>query len=218
MKKILVISILIILGTSCEKVLDKNPLDQLSDTDIWNNSTMVQLFLNNLYNAFEVDPESFWETLSDNAESANTGFTHNIQQTNFDKSYDAGWSYSDIRKANLVIANVSTSTTISEEDKDNLIGQAKFFRGYAYFNMILKFGGVVLVNEPLSPDSELKLARSNLADSWTFVINDFKDAALRLKNNVSEKARLTKGAALLMEARAELFAGKFEEAKMTSES
>ena len=136
MKKILVISFLIILLTSCTNVLDKKPLDSLSDVDVWNNTSMVQLFINNLYNAFEVDPNSFWETLSDNAESTPPGFIHNIQQTNFDKSYDAGWNYSDIRKANLVIANVSTSTTIADIDKDNLIGQAKFFRGFSYFNMI----------------------------------------------------------------------------------
>jgi starch-binding outer membrane protein, SusD/RagB family len=218
MKKIIGFSILIISLTSCEGVLDKKPLDQMSDADVWNNSSMVQLFINNLYNAFEVDPNSFWETLSDNAEHTPPDFIHNIQQTNFDKSYDAGWNYSDIRKANLVISNVSASTTIAEKDKDNLIGQAKFFRGFSYFNMILRFGGVVLLDKPLTPDSELKLARNSLADSWAFVINDFKDAATKLENNISEKARLTKGAALLMEARAELYAGEFAEAKTTSES
>jgi hypothetical protein len=45
MKKILVISFLIILLTSCTNVLDKKPLDSLSDVDVWNNTSMVQLFI-----------------------------------------------------------------------------------------------------------------------------------------------------------------------------
>jgi len=222
MKRILIIFLQIILLTSCTKdVLDKKPLDQLSDEDVWNDAGLVQLFINELYNTFDWDynKNPLVSCISDDAEWAPpSGTAHDINRGTIDKSYDAGWNYGYIRKTNLVITNVSESTTIDDADKDILIGQAKFFRGFYYFEMIRKFGGVVLLDEVLTPDSELKLSRNTVDDCWTFVINDFKDAAIRLENNVSEKAHVTKGAALLMQARAELYAGRFADVKTTSES
>ncbi len=56
MKKIsyLILILFGILFTGCEKdLLDKTPLDQISDPDFWTSETDLELYLNNFYDGFE---------------------------------------------------------------------------------------------------------------------------------------------------------------------
>ena len=50
------------------------------------------------------------------------------------------YCYIAINRANAVISNVEKSTAIDTADKQRLLGEAYFLRGYNYFNLVKVFG------------------------------------------------------------------------------
>ncbi|TFH26056.1 MAG: hypothetical protein E4H10_08055, partial [Bacteroidia bacterium] len=113
----------------------------------------------------------------------------------FDNSYDFiinlwDGAYKVIAAANVAIG-VLQDMSIDEGKKAAYIGEAKFLRGLAYYDLGFNFGDVILNlgegsgNLPLSPQSEV-IAQ---------VISDFTDAAAAL-GPATTPGRACKGAAL----------------------
>ena len=218
MKKYLYLYILIIgLFIGCEDdVLDKFPEDKYSDATVWSNPDLIQLYANQLYSAWEMNTSNFYDYLSDDlCPSVKSSTYLNINQDLIDNTYNAGWNYSKIRVANKVIVNLIDNTSFEQDKVNFLLAQAYFFRGWYYFGMVKKFGGVVLLDRPLEASEELNLARATTEASWDFVIADFAKAANLLENDVDQKARVSKGACLAMKIRSELYAGRYADLKNT---
>lgn len=216
-KNLLIYVILMLVSlmlTNCEDdVLEKQPEKQLSDATVWDNVDLIQLFINPLYDAWEVDAGMLYELIADEYCSPTNGTSWNISRDILLNTYDAGWNYDDIRRANKVIANVVDNETLTNEDKNFLLGQAYFFRGWYCFELAKKFGGIVLLDRPLDPEEDLDWPRSTLEETWEFIIKDFEKAVSLLEDG--SKARASKGAALAMKIRAELYAGRYEDVKNT---
>src|SRR5690606_39929187 len=64
------------------------------------------------------------------------------------------WDYTHIRKINTAIARVSESTTLTQEFKDGILGQAYFLRAYTYFEMLRLYGGIPYITVPQDARSE----------------------------------------------------------------
>lgn len=115
-------------------------------------------------------------------------------------------AYKVIAAANVAIS-VLEDMNIDEGKKAAYIGEAKFMRGLAYYDLGFNFGDVILNigessgNLPLSPQSEV-IAQ---------VISDFTDAAAVL-GDWSTPGRASKGAALGMRAKANLNAKNWQAA------
>ena len=107
-------------------------------------------------------------------------------------------AYKVIAAANLAI-QVLEDMTIDDGIKSGLIGEAKFLRGLAYYDLAFNFGDVILNTGqgegdlPLSPQSEI-IAQA---------IADFTDAASRL-GGATSPGRASKGAALGLRAKTHL--------------
>ncbi|MCL3780964.1 RagB/SusD family nutrient uptake outer membrane protein [Prolixibacteraceae bacterium JC049] len=216
-KYLLLYTFIFALFTGCEDdVLNKLPENKYSDATVWSNPDLIQLYVNQLYSAWEMNTSNYYDYLSDDLCPSTKSSTYlNINQDLIDNTFNAGWNFTKIRVANKVIANLTENTTFDQDQKDFLLGQAYYFRGTYYFELVKKFGGVVLLDKPLDASDDLNLSRASDESSWEFVINDFKKAASLLENNVGQKTRVTKGACLAMQMRSELYAGKYEDVKTT---
>lgn len=122
------------------------------------------------------------------------------------------FKYQNINSANIAIAKIPGSS-ISEADKNLLIGQAKFFRAYSYWELVQNFGDVVLYTQPLST-TELNVQRAPKSEVYQQIIADLKDAALKLPvkwtgNNVG---RVTSYACKALLARTYLFMQDYKNA------
>ena len=122
------------------------------------------------------------------------------------------FKYQNINSANIAIAKIPGSS-ISEADKNVLIGQAKFFRAYSYWELVQNFGDVVLYTNPLTT-SELSVQRAPKSEVYQQIIADLKDAALKLPvkwtgNNVG---RVTSYACKALLARTYLFMQDYKNA------
>jgi len=129
----------------------------------------------------------------------------------FDNNYDFivnlwDGAYKVIGAANLALG-VLEGMSIDEGVKAAYIGEAKFLRGLAYYDLAFNFGDVILNigessgNLPLSPQATV----------IGQVISDFTDAAAAL-GNATTPGRASKGSALGMRAKAHLNAKNWQEA------
>ncbi|MEO1011770.1 MAG: RagB/SusD family nutrient uptake outer membrane protein [Bacteroidota bacterium] len=97
-----------------------------------------------------------------------------------------GWreSYSIIARANLVIERVAASEIIIESDRNRVVGQARFLRALAYFNLVRLYGEVPLIVEfgPVNND----IAPSPVGDIYTQMIEDLTIAESSLSPGPSD--------------------------------
>lgn len=105
--------------------------------------------------------------------------------------------YQIIKNANLVLDRVEIVDYPSEELKNAHIGEARFFRGFAYRNLAHMYGSVPIVKEVLtSPKRDYVRAESRDA-VYQQAASDLEFAASNLPaiNNVEDIGRISKAAA-----------------------
>src|SRR5688572_1339988 len=122
-------------------------------------------------------------------------------------------SYRMINRANLVISKapgVTDNTTL----RDRLVGEAKFLRAWAYFELVSQWGDVPLYTEPITSSTGFK-GKSPAAEIYTFIINDLTDAVQKLPPSygTSDNGRATKGAANTLLGKVQMQKGDYAAAK-----
>ena len=122
-------------------------------------------------------------------------------------------TYQMINRANLVLSKgpgVTDNVTL----RDRLIGEAKFLRAWAYFELVSQFGDVPLYTEPVSSSTGFK-GKEPAANIYAQIINDLTDAAAKLPPSFSgaDLGRATKGAANALLGRVNLQKGDYNAAK-----
>lgn len=108
--------------------------------------------------------------------------------------------YSLINACNVTINEVNTNTNItaSEAIKTQTIAEARFIRGYAYFNMVRLFGRVPLIDKLFTdPAAQNNIPQSSPAQLYAFIEEDLNFAVANLPLSWDAKfvGRATKGAA-----------------------
>ncbi|OCX54374.1 hypothetical protein BEL04_08950 [Mucilaginibacter sp. PPCGB 2223] len=84
------------------------------------------------------------------------------------------YAYSELLEANDAITGITNSTTLTPSVKNQLLGEAKFFRAFVNFYLVNYYGGVPLTgNDPLT---NAYLARSTASQVWALIVSDLKDA------------------------------------------
>lgn len=122
-------------------------------------------------------------------------------------SVDAN-SYGLIRLINDAIEGISGST-LTDEQKDKLLGQAYFFRAWRYYNLVKYYGGVPIITEVLDPASSFSSTRSTTKECIEFICSDLDKAAKMLAASTmngsgftgNDYGRVTTGTALALKGR-----------------
>jgi len=223
MKKNLILNILAIslLFTSCKKdFLDRQPQDAYSNTSLWTSESDAAAALAGVYNGQSVtfaDESTGWadatwivylDCVSDNAYNQYPweGFQAYGNGTVNPSTGDASaYNYTGITRANFFLANIG-KTPMDATDKANMIAQVRFIRAYEYFLMSQLYGDVPLVTTVLTPAQSLALTRTSKADVVKFILSELAAAATDLPaTNTSGDGHVTKGAALALKARVDLY-------------
>ena len=118
------------------------------------------------------------------------------------------WPYDDIREINELITNIDGGS-IDDEDKKMLKGQAFFFRGWVYFQMVIRYGGVPLVLHPQTQDEDLFVKRNTTSECIQQIVSDLDSAANDLPSfgpgSGSNDGHVHKGTALAVKGRVLLY-------------
>ena len=126
--------------------------------------------------------------------------------------------YRGIRQASIFIQNVWMCDALSEEDRADLRGQARFVRAYFYFMLLRKYGPVPLIpNEGADytkdyadlsyPRNSYEEVAQYIGEEMVLACKELKDWSRFVGNSSMENIiRPTRGAALAVRAYAYIFA------------
>lgn len=117
-------------------------------------------------------------------------------------------AYGRIRNINDVIEGIEGGS-LSDEEKNELLGQVYFFRAWCYFRLVQWFGGVPLVKEVQDPVEGVYTPRSSAKECIEFICEDLDKAAKMLAEETlngsgwpsSEFGRITTGTCLALKGR-----------------
>ena len=117
-----------------------------------------------------------------------------------------------IRECNDIIQGVTDSGSLTDAQKDELLGQAYFFRAWRYYLLVRIYGGVPIITEPQNPvvgdgnGLDKVVPRSSTGACIEFICQDLEEAYNRLPSTwgSSDYGRVTKGTALALEGRVRL--------------
>lgn len=129
-------------------------------------------------------------------------YFHN-QQNNIQASV-----WGRIRNINDVIRGI-TEGTLSQEEKNELLGQVYFFRAWCYYNLVKWYGGVPIVKDVLEPVESSIVPRSSAKACIEFICEDLDTAASMLEEATTSGrwgsgenwGRVTSGTALALKGR-----------------
>lgn len=121
--------------------------------------------------------------------------------------------YQMINKANLVLSK-APGVTDNTALRDRVVGEAKFLRAWAYFELVSMWGDVPVYTEPINSPTDYK-GKSPAAEIYTLIISDLTDAVSKLPLSYSSNdlGRATKGAANTLLGRAQMQKGDYAAAK-----
>ena len=131
--------------------------------------------------------------------------TFSFDATHFLFTYNYRYNYRGILIANKLLENVEGIDIPGVKDKDlqkRVVAEAKFIRAYYYYDLVKRYGGVPLVDHPLTAE-EFIFGRSTGKEIYEFIESDLKAAVVDLPTKVEmqgieQVGRATKGAAYAM--------------------
>lgn len=237
-KKILLIILVITAGyfAGCKKdnfLQDGSltPEGFLTDEQEWGNPDFARNFLNNVYSTlqmrYNLDGDgAMLAAASDEAVNSNLNSSVNILNNGtwspvrtFDDVYAN--MYTGIRKANIFLQKAPTSAIIPadgltfDQDVARLRGEAFFLKAYFEFELLKRYGSMIIVNRVLKPTEDLNLPRNSFDECVNQVVLDCDSAIARLPEwtqswavgtDKSKFGRATQTAALALKSRLLLYA------------
>ncbi|NJK98615.1 MAG: RagB/SusD family nutrient uptake outer membrane protein, partial [Bacteroidales bacterium] len=211
---------------SCEKeILDKKPLDIISDAQVWNDPALIQAYVTNLYSRAHMSGIFggwFWGDpyygspvdeliYTDEARLAWDWGPSDWQKgvVNGGNNSMAYWDYNYIRACNEFLVLIEGGS-VSDEIKKQNKAEVRFLRAYAYFEMVKRYGGVPIVKTPQkqSEGEALFVSRNTEEEVYDFIGEecDAINVDLLEAQAADKTGRATKFAALALKSRAMLYA------------
>jgi len=190
--------------SSCSKdFLDRPPLSETSTENFYQTTSDLRLATAALYAG---TPWADWtynsylpvgEVMSGNMALGWNGDAvqfNTFNVTGLNNGLIANWSgmYKVIIHCNTTISAIQQKApaTIPEKDKNAAIAEAKFLRGYAYFNLVMLWRDVPIIEDNTKLVNSPLVYRNEAKDVFQFAINDLTYAAKKLPVT-DQKGRLT---------------------------
>ena len=208
---------------SCDEgFLDKQPTDALTNSTYWVNTENAEKAVTACYQFFG---DEWWKTFltagTDDSYAWSTWPCDMREVANGGAITSAGtfnhfWNfyYQAIASANIVIANIDQVPDMSDDTRAQMTAEVKFIRDYSYQQLVGLYGDVPLIITPPEGPSEYNVSRTSASDVLNFISSELGEIAddLPVSYSASEFGKITKGAALTLKARVDLFNGDFESA------
>lgn len=216
---IVVALICFVLVSSCKKdFLQRDPGVPIDYEKLFGDAQLAAGFADNTYNFLlddyarlstangmtsEFSDESISNTGDPVVNLINTGRHLNAGATDVAGVYSQ--MYKGIRNANVMLANIDRVPWTTLYNPVYIRGEQLFLRAFLYFELMKRFGGVVLLDKAQSvAESGSDLPRATYAETLAFILKDLDEATTLLPDEwtAAHYGRATKGAAMALKARA----------------
>ncbi len=210
---------LVALLASCDGLLDENP-KAVTEENFYNTAEEVATAVNAIYSPLRSENQTtYFATLechTDYAYGRGSFAQYNDFQgmnSNNINRVAGFWNafYLSIRNANIVIANAPHGESISQEDIDRYVSEAKFLRALSYFHLVRNWGAIPLRTENNMED--LALPKSAEEEVYVLILADLVDAETLLPEEQELLGRPTKFAAKAVLADVYLQLERYAEAR-----
>ncbi|MCT4644025.1 MAG: RagB/SusD family nutrient uptake outer membrane protein [Carboxylicivirga sp.] len=216
---------------SCEGLFELYPKDQLLEKDFWITENDVEAAVINCYYQLRRCQDEMITSglVRSDIVKVNDNQLQNAQKGVFVSNYKiCEWSrwYSLIQAANLVITKapgvMDKDPGYTEIRNNQLIGEAKFMRAFAYFYLIRMWKEVPIVTEPSLNDAQDYFPALSSADKvFTLIEEDLSFAATHMltsyegkdeeETEMKTRGRATKGAVYALSSDVYLWQNKYQE-------
>lgn len=198
----------------CNDMLDKAPMDQVSDATFWTKAADFELAANDFYYNLR-EAAQYIDRNSDIAFGSGVDDVSDgsyLAPVNSSDNWDLQWK--GIQSTCYLLKKAEESG-LSDEAIGRWRGEAFFFRAYNYWRLLRMYGGVPRLEIPLNVSSpELYAPRASRQEIVDFILEDLDKAAGLLPRQHAlakgETGRTTQGAALALKARVALYEGTWE--------
>ena len=180
--------------SSCESWLEVEPNDTRTTDYFYSTPSEMEQAIIGIYNGLLPISDYSWlmsEVRSDNAWVDKTTdkqrdyidigtFNPNISTIS---TLSGAWNnlYEIIARANMFLSKTDGVTFSSEAIKNQFIGEAKFLRALAYFDLVRYFGRIPIVLEPVSVNEAMTIKQSEPVEVYeTAIVPDLEDAVKKL--------------------------------------
>ena len=212
--------------SSCTDILDKKPLTEVSDNDLWSDPALLKAFVNSRYNQVGVNgAESMQSSIVDETELTwlRGCETHNfarLSPTDLGRMNGAWWGsdnrswstkWTNISNCNIFFEHVDNVAFTDEAEKTKLVGQVRFIRAFEYWDLIARWGAMPIITKSFSindRDEIVDQKRNTYKECIDFLVGELDQAAKELPANWSgdDYGRATSVAALALKSRILLYA------------
>lgn len=220
-KYILVAVLFAAMSGSCKRdILDTVPNDRVSSAVYWKTENDALYAVNAVYASLDAVNLFVLDGITDIGHT-NTTFTveYRIENGTYDAAHSriqSEWEngYRSVFLANEVLSNIDRISTSNTAIIERIRAEARVLRAYFYMKLTGLYGDVPLITSAISVSEGLSIERTPQAQIWSFINTELTEAAsvLPVSYGNADKGRVTKGAALALKARANLWAGNYREA------
>ncbi|HOY04045.1 MAG TPA: RagB/SusD family nutrient uptake outer membrane protein [Saprospiraceae bacterium] len=211
---LLILSVVVL--DSCTKFLDDKPKTSLTTGNAYQTAEDIENALTGCYNLFYASDYYQWENVmlsdvrSDNAypggnnEETFLDYDRFILPASNDHNF-ANWRalYRGIARSNILLDKIGSinDPALTEDRRNQIIGEASFLRAMHYFQLVKMYGGVPLELQSNTADPDItRKTRASEAEVYAQIVEDLDLAAKNLPDSYGSsaninKVRATKGAA-----------------------
>ncbi|MHA6246917.1 RagB/SusD family nutrient uptake outer membrane protein [Pontibacter sp. CAU 1760] len=207
---------------SCEDFLEERPKDELAANQNFTQPAHAysavnslyrtgapQLYDGGVYNGAQAMLGNYMSGFFDNEYKGQEVHVQHAQQltlngNNLNGYMGSIWDnmYRGISRANNAIKYIPDTPGLQDNERKQLLAEAKFFRAYAYFSLVKMFGEVPVITEPYESLDNLYVPRNSVKEVYNLIESDLKyavnDGGLSDAAMANNGGRVTKGAAATM--------------------
>ena len=180
---------------SCKQnFLQRDPGVAITDDNAFSDPVLATRFADNSYN-YLLDDYGRLSTaqsykgntgqFSDEAVIADAITSHGVLTMNQGKFLDVASTdvgavytrmYQGIRNANVMLSRVDGIAWTTVQNGKLIKAQQLYLRAFFYFELVKRFGGVILLDKPLEQTDDFDLPRNTYEETVAFILKDLQDA------------------------------------------
>lgn len=210
---------------SCDSLFRDAPINEISEKSVWSNPQLLDEYENSWYRNMNCGFSTFVPSISLVKSMSRYYMPWFGDQLTVGKSTYYNSGYGDLLKGNsqeltkwaanvwnTYFTQIQSINTLLEnldniadgDQKQRIIGEAHFLRGYYYYMLWRMFGGITLIDHTYDPLINVeKFPRATYQEMVDFIVTEADEAAtyLPVTHDSTEKGRATKGAAIMLKAK-----------------
>jgi hypothetical protein len=224
-----ILCLVLVSSSSCKKALEADPYSSFTSANFFENENQAYMATLGIYQSLGTQPTYAWYinqvydndtdisqidgTVDVNPWRALPHYAITKESTALDQTWVA--LNQGVDRANVVLAQIpqmasyTSGTDTQKATLNRLLGEAKFLRGYCYFDLVRLFGDVPFKLTPSQAGENFAVAGTDRYVIYNQIIKDMKEGSELLPATLPTDERINKWGAKAVLARVALYAGGF---------